>query len=172
MKKIIPTLFISIFLTIVSFAKNIEELKQKAEEGDADAQYLLGVCYIRGNNVKRNPNEAVKWFYKSAEQGYIKAQHYLNYCYHYIYGLVLRYHETLKDIKELKQEAEEGDADAQCFLGLHYYFGYKVERKEKEAIKWFQKAAEQGNLKAQYYLSWHRFHKERNNETIKLATKC
>ncbi|KAB2645301.1 MAG: SEL1-like repeat protein, partial [Verrucomicrobia bacterium] len=41
----------------------------KAKQGDADAQFNLGVCYESGNGVAKDYVEAVKWYRKAAEQG-------------------------------------------------------------------------------------------------------
>ena len=41
----------------------VEWLTKSAEQGDGEAQFMLGHCYERGSG------EAVKWFTKSAEQG-------------------------------------------------------------------------------------------------------
>ena len=40
-----------------------------AEDGDAVAQYCLGLHYERGLGVKRDYNKAVMWYVKAAEQG-------------------------------------------------------------------------------------------------------
>ena len=50
-------------------ALSIAELKAKAEKGNADAQFKLGVCYDHGDGVAKNLVEAVKWFREAAEQG-------------------------------------------------------------------------------------------------------
>jgi TPR repeat protein len=50
---------------------------------------------------------------------------------------------------ELQQKAESGDAAAQLDLALCYDCGYGVEKNPVEAHKWFLKAAEQGNGRAQ-----------------------
>ena len=39
-----------------------------AEQGDAFAQYSLGIMYKEGTGVPQNDTEAVKWFRKAAEQ--------------------------------------------------------------------------------------------------------
>ena len=41
-----------------------------AEQGLAEAQYNLGVCYINGWGVPQDVEEAIKWLRKAAEQGY------------------------------------------------------------------------------------------------------
>ena len=43
--------------------------KAAAEQGHADAQYNLGVCYLNGQGVKQNYNEAFRWYKAAAEQG-------------------------------------------------------------------------------------------------------
>jgi TPR repeat protein len=53
----------------------------KAEQGDADAQFLLGLRYYQGNGVAKDFVEAVKWYRKAAEQGHLFAQMSLGYCY-------------------------------------------------------------------------------------------
>lgn len=57
----------------MTFGANISELKNKAEQGNAEAQYSLGVCYRCGDGVEKNLEEAIKWYRKAAEQGYAKA---------------------------------------------------------------------------------------------------
>src|SRR6266481_4879312 len=61
--------------------KQLEEVKAKAEAGDADSEYRLGLCYYNGEGVAKDFSEAVKWFRKSAEQGFAQAQGYLGRCY-------------------------------------------------------------------------------------------
>ena len=50
---------------------------------------------------------------------------------------------------ELRHMAEKGDAEAQNALGLRYAQGDGVKLNEREAVRWFSKAAEQGNVAAQ-----------------------
>lgn len=53
---------------------------------------------------------------------------------------------------DLIKRSENGDAEAQCELGVLYEDGFGVVKNRKEAFKWFAKSAEQGNAKAQYRL--------------------
>ena len=46
----------------------------------------------------------------------------------------------------------QGDVDAQYYLGKCYYLGRGIAENDAEAIKWFQKAANQEHAGAQYYL--------------------
>ena len=50
-------------------ATNIDELRIKADRGDAMEQCDLGWAYAHGDGVPKDPAEAVKWYRKSAGQG-------------------------------------------------------------------------------------------------------
>ena len=54
--------------------------------------------------------------------------------------------------EELKVRGEAGDADAQYSLGVCYRLGGGVRKDEKEAVKWYRKAADQGDDRAQFSL--------------------
>ena len=150
MKKLILTIFITLFSILASLGQNIAELKQKAEQGDADAQNNLGYCYAKGDGVEKDLREAVKWYRKSAEQGDADAQYNLALCYHKGYGAEKDLREA---VKWYRKSAEQGDALAQYNLGLCYFNGDGVEKDLREAVKWLCKSAEQGHVKAQYFLA-------------------
>ncbi len=44
-------------------------LKPLAEDGDSEAQKLLGIMYEHGHGVKANSKKALEWYIKSAKQG-------------------------------------------------------------------------------------------------------
>jgi hypothetical protein len=50
------------------------------------------------------------------------------------------------------EDAERGNAAAQCQIALMYDSGYGMPKDHVEALKWFRAAAEQGNVAAQFYL--------------------
>ena len=60
---------------------------KSAEQGDADAQCNLGLCYEYGDGVEKDFREAVRWYRKSAEQGNAVAQFALGGCYKKGYGV-------------------------------------------------------------------------------------
>jgi uncharacterized protein len=56
-------------------AEHVQCLRQQAEQGDANAQYLLGLFYmIVEEPLTQDYEEAVKWFRRSANQGFAGAQ--------------------------------------------------------------------------------------------------
>lgn len=67
---------------------SVEELRAKAERGDAAAQSSLGVWYHFGLIVEQNYDEALKWSEKAAEQGYADAQFNLGLMYYRGNGVV------------------------------------------------------------------------------------
>ena len=59
--------------------------------------------------------------------------------------------ETSSNFLETKARAEAGDANAQHKLGFMYKNGQGVEQDFKKALKWWQKAADQGDVLAETY---------------------
>lgn len=55
----------------------MEELIKKAEQGDAEVQFQLGLAYYNGDGINKNYSKAYYWFLKSVEQGNNDAQNYL-----------------------------------------------------------------------------------------------
>ena len=93
--------------------------------------------------------EAVKWYLKSAEQGYASAQCNLGYMYENGRGVAK---DDSEAVKWYRRAAEQGDADSQSNLGFMYEKGRGVTKDETEAVKWYRKAAEQGHARAQFNL--------------------
>ncbi len=58
-----------------------------AAQGDARAQYNLGVMYDKGQGVRQDYAEAVKWYRMAAEQGNANAQNNLGVMYHMAWGV-------------------------------------------------------------------------------------
>ncbi|MCH7692462.1 MAG: sel1 repeat family protein [Proteobacteria bacterium] len=57
-------------------------------------------------------------------------------------------------LRELRPLAEQGNANAQFFLGFMYDKGQGVPQDYAEAVKWYRKAAEQGHADAQFFLGY------------------
>ncbi len=62
-----------------------------AEQGDALAQYNLGIMYCNGQGVPQDYKEAVKWYRLSAEQGDVDAQLKLGVSYGMGRGVLKNY---------------------------------------------------------------------------------
>ncbi|MCM1047162.1 MAG: sel1 repeat family protein [Clostridiales bacterium] len=57
------------------------QMKAYAEQGNAEAQYYLGLMYDDGKGVERNPTQAAQWYEKAAKQGIAAAQSNLGAMY-------------------------------------------------------------------------------------------
>ena len=121
--------------------------RNRAEQGNADAQYIFGLIYYVGEDVAQNYVEAVKWFRRAAEQGHAEAQYFLGWAYHEGDGVAQNYAEAAK---WYRRSADQGDADAQNHLGLLYDSGEGLPQNHAEAVKWYRRAAEQGHATAQF----------------------
>src|SRR2546428_1690306 len=53
---------------------DVNEVRAKAEKGDAQAQFDLGWMYDEGNGIEQDSSEATKWYRKAAERGLAMAQ--------------------------------------------------------------------------------------------------
>ena len=62
-------------------AESVEQIRAKAEQGDAAAQFNLGVIYYEGRGVQQDYNQAAAWYRKAAEHGHAKAQFNLGVMY-------------------------------------------------------------------------------------------
>jgi TPR repeat protein len=56
---------------------SLAETRTKAEQGDAAAQFNLGLMYRNGEGVPKDYAEAANWYRKAAEQGVAAAQYTL-----------------------------------------------------------------------------------------------
>ena len=55
-------------------AKSLPDLRKLAGQGDADAQWQMGVRYHNGEGVPRDDVQAMQWFLRAADQGHVTAQ--------------------------------------------------------------------------------------------------
>jgi hypothetical protein len=93
--------------------EQIEEYTRKAEAGDVDAQYNLGIIHYHGEGVPRNFEEALVWFLKAAEQNDADAQYNLGFMYGRGEG-VKKDHD--QSVAWFTKAAEQGHTGAQEIL--------------------------------------------------------
>ena len=113
-----------------------------AEQGVADAQWLLGYMYQFGDGVPEDDTEAVKWFRKAAEQGYDAAQYDLAGMYYAGRGVPK---DKTEAVKWYRKAAEQGHAYAQNQLGAMYHDGDGVPKDDVEAYAWLSLSVAQTN---------------------------
>ncbi|MDP2144689.1 MAG: tetratricopeptide repeat protein [Gallionella sp.] len=121
-----------------------------AKQGNAVAQFNLGVMYERGQHLPRNAKEAIQWYLLAAEQGYAPAQFRLG-------RLFAKGKAVPQDYARASSlylaAAEQGHAPAQISLGVMYEKGVGVLQNHQLATHWYQMAAAQGDPTAQRNLA-------------------
>jgi uncharacterized protein len=107
------SLFFVLVLSVCSFAADLNQLTTKANAGDADAQYKLGVMYNTGNGALQDLDQAFQWFSKAARQGHAGSMHNLGIAYYNgsILGGHIPHNEELAWVW-FTLAAEKGDASA------------------------------------------------------------
>ena len=119
-----------------------ECFQKAAEEGNAEAQCELGVCFANGEGIGKNSDQALYWYKKSAGQGNIDAMFNMG-------GIFDERNEVQQAFHWYQQAADKGSADAQYSLGLCYELGRGVFVDPEKAFFWYEKAAGQDYPEAQ-----------------------
>ncbi len=112
-------------------------LTQMGKEGN----YYQGQLYENGKDYM----EAIKWYRKSAEQGYDAAQKKLAAMYYNGTGVAQDFSQAAKLYNKV---AQKRDPESQYVLGMMYEHGEGVTQNRSEAINWYRRAAWQGNKDA------------------------
>ena len=160
------------------YAERTRELRQAAEQGDAEAQFRLGLAYkkppveaediltriLGAEQAKRiialagkakdpasdeDNVKAAEWFRRAAEQGHAEAQYHLGDAYYFGHGVQ---QDDAEAVRWYRQAAEQRHANAQLNLGYAYAHGEGIAENRTEAIRWYRLAAEQDNAEAQFNL--------------------
>ena len=155
------------------YAQSITELKSKAEDGDVQAQLALAKAYHLGEGIEKDEAQAVQWWEKAAEHGDSAAEVNLGVAYSLGAGVPKNYAAA---VRWYTKAADQGNADGQAALAserrrcsvtlVHqsrrsgqckgpvgscslYHLGQGVPQDDAEAVRWWKKAAEQGDVTAE-----------------------
>jgi TPR repeat protein len=121
----------------------------KAGQGDADAQFGLGLKYstATGEGIAQDFVQAAQWYHKAADQNHALAQ--FNLSVMFASGQGVPQNDTTA-LMWTRKAAEGGDAGAQFRLGSRYH-RTSMDRLQMdsaecriEAYKWFHLASAQG----------------------------
>ena len=93
----------------------VRMLREAAERGDADAQYMLGYMYAHGDGVPEDDAEAVRWLRLAAEQGITEAHTALGLSYARGEGVP---EDPVTGYAWLTIAAEQGESSAKVGRGL------------------------------------------------------
>lgn len=169
------TIIVILLLTIVAYGKKIDhfdlEAKMKsidaleypddkkdilkrcfenAYEGDANAQFKIGVLYHSGKLIGQDYKEAARFYKYSAEAGNKKAQINLASLFLFTKEITRNPHEAAR---LLKLAHKNGGTLAANNLGVLYELGYGVDKDYAQAADFYQEAADKGDCVAQEHLA-------------------
>jgi len=131
--------------------KIFESYRVKAEAGDAESQFHLGMCYDKGFGVQADKYKGVAWYLKASRQEHAAAQNNLGASY--FLGEGVAHKDEAQAVFWYRKSAEHGFASAQFALGLCCLEGRGCPKDEVQAAQWFMKAAIQGDAEAEYRLA-------------------
>jgi TPR repeat protein len=120
-----------------------------AYEGNAEAQFNLGVLYLEGNSVERNAERARTWFMKAAEKHHVLAQYNLGH-------MALSGMGSEKNVQAAlnwwKLAAEGGHFQAQFNYGRALYLGIDGNEDKPGGLVFIRQAAMQKDKRAIKFL--------------------
>ncbi len=132
------------------YATALRLYRPLAAQGNAEAQYNLGIMYSIGWGMPPDAAEAAKWFRLAANQfrlaadrGDAQAQAGLGQLYYIGRGVP---QDNAEAMKWFRLAANQGDASAQAMLGVMYENGQGVPKDDVLAYMWLNLAALQRNM--------------------------
>jgi len=121
-----------------------------AASGCAHSKGALGRCYFFGHSVAEDEARGLALGRESAAAGSCFGQFVVGVCYGFGYGGVAQDH--AEAVRLYRLAAEQGHAQAQCWLGSMFLSGTGVAQDDAEAARLFSLAAAQGYARAQFNL--------------------
>lgn len=131
------------------YSQAAELFRKAADQGEPDAQVMLGDSYHRGRGMPQDYTQSAYWYRKAAEQGNVSGQLFLGSAYASGQGVAQDYAQATN---WYRKAAEQGDASAQAKVGRAYFGGHGVPQDYTKAVYWLRKSAEQGIAEAQLLL--------------------
>lgn len=158
-----------------SYAEAFKWYEAAAKQGNPDGINGVGCCYKGGFSVEKNDKYAVQLFSKAADKGSERAQYNLAMAYYSGTGIEMDCEKAFSLFKKL---AEEGESHSQYMVGKYLMSNHGgtiswhivSKRNTKEAFKWFEKSAIQGNPSAQQQLGM--FYESGTNPCIRNIEKA
>ena len=132
MKPLVAAAVILVALAVGAQAQTpeIDALRARAEQGDAEAQLTLGFMYENGRGVPQDDAEAVRLYRLAAEQGHAPAQYNLGAMYAEGHGVP---QDDVEAVRWWRLAAAQGNAGGQGFLGVMYATGGGVPQDDAAA---------------------------------------
>lgn len=136
------------------WAKAIEMLQLSANQGNADAQWELGLMYEFANHLDADPARALGLYRSSADAGSPIGLYMLAHCYQH--GIVVDEDHLISDslysqsVSQLLELVPDEDIYVLNFIGSAYYWGDGVAPDRQKAFDYYLTSAQLGNPETQY----------------------
>ncbi len=128
------------------YARAFELLQPLAQDGNGDAQNILGKMYGLGHGVPKDETAAMKWIKLAAGNGNLEAQEVLASL------AMMEFYEKRQEVEDKEQKikwitssAERGNVEAMNMLGMLYSAGNGLPMTTIEAEKWYCRAIKKGH---------------------------
>ena len=153
------------------YKKALRHISFLAANGDATAQYNMGIFYRDGVEVRRDQVEALRWFLKAANGGNMLAQYAAGLAFYKGHG---SNPDPQAALNYFLNAALEGHATAPLHIGKLFFSGEGVTQNYARAYFWWKLASDRNIGEADKNL--HRIagamsEKDRE-EAQKLTAKC
>ncbi|WP_083579026.1 SPOR domain-containing protein [Tardibacter chloracetimidivorans] len=119
------------------YAGAVAEWKEPAAKGNRDAQFNLGQAYKLGRGVAADPQKAIEFYRKAADQGHEPAEANLGW-------ILFQTGRREEALPMLQRAAGRGDAHSQYLLGVAYFNGDVVPKDWFRAYRLMTAAAASG----------------------------
>ncbi len=117
--------------------KGLPRMIALADFGDASAETLLALAYLKGTDVANDDAAALRWSEAAAAQGQPVAQYVLGTLY-------LQNKQDVDAAHWFAAAAAQGNVKAMHNLAIAYAQGQGMAQDPAQAVTWFQRAAERG----------------------------
>lgn len=117
---------------------------ESAADGDGRGMGIVSYFYYHGIGTEKDAEKSKEWAEKAIERGYEPAKGFLNE--------IKKIEDDEKvddaDDDDIEVLAEKGNAGAQLRMGDMCFEGHNRSKDDKEALKWWEKAAKGGDVLA------------------------
>ena len=137
-------LLVSISTALAAAELPLQELQEKARQGDAEAQTALAVRYRDGKGVAKDDALAMQWAHRAVDAGNTDAMDFVGVAY--LRGAVVKRSPVIA-FGYFKSAAEKSAAAA-FNLGQCYFGAQGTEQDIPKALDWWKKAAAKGHGRA------------------------
>ncbi|MGF1905121.1 tetratricopeptide repeat protein [Aliivibrio salmonicida] len=136
-----------------NYTKAFKYYLKAAKYGDGQAQCLLGTYFLSGQGTKINLENAEFWFHESIKNPNTDALNKYNACCNLGQIYYHKKNDPHTAFTWFKRAAENGNLEAQAFLGEMYDNGAGITKDIQQAVYWYELSANAGHPRSQFNLA-------------------